>query len=170
MDQVKTGRLIAMQRHKKQLTQKELAQQLGVSDRAVSKWERGICFMDVSLLKPLSEILEIGIVDILSGEIVPEEQRKEKYEESMEDIAKLNETKSKAFGMYGFLLSYLVFIIYETCMDIPFDNIVSMLMCFISFKFFYKYRLDFDRSNLIMFMITLGIAVLMAASYVWHTW
>ena len=57
MDTEKMGALIAKMRKEKGLTQKELADQLHVTDRAVSKWERGICCPDISLLEDLANIL-----------------------------------------------------------------------------------------------------------------
>ena len=68
MDKVKTGELIAAARKEKNLTQKELAQQLHVSDRAVSKWERGAGFPDVGLLEPLAAALDLNVLDLLRGE------------------------------------------------------------------------------------------------------
>lgn len=68
MDKNKTGALIAAARKEKHLTQKELAKALHVSDRAVSKWERGAGFPDVSLLEPLADALDLRVLDLLRGE------------------------------------------------------------------------------------------------------
>lgn len=68
MDREKTGVLIAEARRKRGLTQKDLAKCLHVSDRAVSKWERGAGFPDVSLLEPLAESLGLSVLDLLGGE------------------------------------------------------------------------------------------------------
>ena len=68
VDRMKTGELIAAARKGKGLTQRELAQKLHVSDRAVSKWERGAGFPDVSLLEPLAGVLELQVLDLLRGE------------------------------------------------------------------------------------------------------
>lgn len=68
MDKNKTGALIAAARKEKNLTQKELAKVLHVSDRAVSKWERGAGFPDVSLLEPLADALDLRVLDLLRGE------------------------------------------------------------------------------------------------------
>lgn len=68
MDNQKTGALIAAARREKGLTQKQLASALGVSDRAVSKWERGAGFPDISLLEPLAAGLDLHILDLLRGE------------------------------------------------------------------------------------------------------
>ncbi|MFA5407415.1 MAG: helix-turn-helix transcriptional regulator [Bacilli bacterium] len=67
MDYGKVGSLIATLRKEKGLTQKELADKLGITDRAVSKWERGLGCPDVSLLDDLSRILDVSILEILKG-------------------------------------------------------------------------------------------------------
>ena len=54
MEHEKIGAFISLLRKEKGLTQKELAAQLNVTDKAVSKWERGLCYPDISLLSPLS--------------------------------------------------------------------------------------------------------------------
>ena len=68
MDKEKTGALIAAARKEKNLTQKELAKALHVSDRAVSKWELGAGFPDVSLLEPLADALDLSVISLLHGE------------------------------------------------------------------------------------------------------
>ena len=68
MDKAKTGALIAAARKEKDMTQKELAAALHVSDRAISKWERGAGFPDISLLEPLADALDLGVLDLLRGE------------------------------------------------------------------------------------------------------
>ena len=68
MDKEKTGQLITELRKEKGLTQKQLADALNVTDKAVSKWERGLSFPDISMLEPISELLEISIMEILAGE------------------------------------------------------------------------------------------------------
>ena len=88
MNQDKIGKFIAEQRKNKNLTQEELAEKLGITKNAVSKWERGLCLMDMSLLKPLSEILEVSINEILAGEKIEEKDIEKKSEEN---IIKLTE-------------------------------------------------------------------------------
>lgn len=63
----KVGLFIAELRKNKNLTQKELADKLNITDRAVSKWERGICMPDISLLTEISDILDISISELLNG-------------------------------------------------------------------------------------------------------
>ena len=73
MDPKKTGIIITEARKKLKMTQKDLADVLYVSDKAVSKWERGLCFPDISALIPLTEILKINLYDLLRGEKVNKE-------------------------------------------------------------------------------------------------
>ncbi len=70
MDQVKIGRFIAELRKSKNMTQQQLGDKLGVSFKTISKWETGRGMPELSTLKPLSDILEITINELLSGEKV----------------------------------------------------------------------------------------------------
>ncbi len=72
MDHQKTGALIAARRSELGLTQKELAKQLHISDRTVSKWERGTGFPDISLLEPLADALGLTLLELFHGEREPE--------------------------------------------------------------------------------------------------
>jgi transcriptional regulator with XRE-family HTH domain len=67
MDAEKTGKLIRNKRQALGMSQKDLAEVLNISDKAVSKWERGKTFPDISMLIPLSEALEISLYDLLTG-------------------------------------------------------------------------------------------------------
>ena len=78
MDHQKTGALIARCRNQLGLTQKALAQKLNISDRAVSKWERGAGFPDISLIEPLADALGLTVLELLHGKEeppTPEEER-----------------------------------------------------------------------------------------------
>ncbi|MCR5847680.1 MAG: helix-turn-helix domain-containing protein [Lachnospiraceae bacterium] len=77
MDNTKTGSFIREKRKEKGLTQKDIAEILNVTDRAVSKWERGLCAPDIALLEPLSKILEVSISDLISGESQVEHKNNE---------------------------------------------------------------------------------------------
>lgn len=69
MDNEKTGKLISSIRKDKGLTQKQLADSLGVSNATISKWETGKGFPDISLLEPLASVLDITVSEVLAGEI-----------------------------------------------------------------------------------------------------
>lgn len=69
MDQIKTGELIRSLRMKNKLTQKQLAEQINISDKAVSKWETGRGCPDISLLTELAEVFQVDLQAILNGKI-----------------------------------------------------------------------------------------------------
>lgn len=73
MNYEKIGEFIAKKRKEKNLTQKDLAQLIGVTDKAVSKWERGLGCPDVSILEVLSKELDVSILEILKGRIIENE-------------------------------------------------------------------------------------------------
>ena len=73
----KVGKLILTLRQEKGMTQKALADEMNISDRTISKWERGIGCPDVSLLRELSAILEVNIEKILVGDLEPNEKNKD---------------------------------------------------------------------------------------------
>ena len=96
MDQIKIGKFIADQRKGKGYTQKQLSEILEISDKTVSKWERGNGFPEVSLLLPLCNELEITVNELLSGERVSEEDYRKKAEENMVNLVKeAQESKKK---------------------------------------------------------------------------
>lgn len=95
MNQVKIGRFIAERRKLQNLTQVELADKLLVTDRAVSKWERGISMPDSSIMLDLCKILKISVNDLLSGEKISMENNDEKNQEILLKMAKEIEAKNK---------------------------------------------------------------------------
>ena len=96
MDQIKIGKFISEERKRKKYTQKELAELLGISDKTISKWERGNGFPEVSLLLPLCNELEITVNELLSGERLEEVDYKKKAEENMVNLVReAQESKKK---------------------------------------------------------------------------
>ena len=95
MDVKKIGRFIAENRKAKKLTQKELAEKLGVSDKTVSRWENGNYMPDLSLLQPLSEELGISLNELLSGEYIEQEHAAEKAEVSLASTLEYSDRKIK---------------------------------------------------------------------------
>ena len=67
MNNEKFGKFISEARKEKNLTQKELAKQLNVTDKAVSKWERGKSYPDISLLEPLGKALDVSVIELLKS-------------------------------------------------------------------------------------------------------
>ena len=95
MDQLKIGKFIAECRKQKNLTQMQLAEKLGITDKAISKWERGIAMPDSSIMLELCDILGISVNELLSGEKVNMENNNQKNEQLLLDMAKELEKKNK---------------------------------------------------------------------------
>ncbi len=81
MDIVKIGKFIANQRKEKKLTQEELAEKLYITDRAVSKWERGLSLPDADKMLDLCNILDINVNELLIGEKIDMKEKDKKTEE-----------------------------------------------------------------------------------------
>ena len=95
MDQIKIGRFIADSRKKANFTQKQLAEKLGITDKAISKWERGITMPDSSIMLELCDILCISVNELLSGEKISMENNNQKNEQLLVAMAKEVEQKNK---------------------------------------------------------------------------
>ena len=95
MDQLKIGKFIAECRKRKNLTQMQLAEKLGITDKAISKWERGIAMPDSSIMLELCDILSISVNELLSGEKISMENNNQKNEQLLLDMAKELEKKNK---------------------------------------------------------------------------
>ena len=93
VDLIKIGKYIAGKRKELGLTQRQLADKLGMSDKSVSKWERGICLPDVSVYLDLCQILGISINEFLAGEDIVHEDLIQKSEENIIGIATENKKK-----------------------------------------------------------------------------
>ncbi len=95
MDQLKIGKFIAQRRKMINLTQAQLAEKLGITDRAVSKWERGIAMPDSSIMLTLCGILGITVNDLLSGEEVSVDNYSKKLESNLLEMIKQKEQSDK---------------------------------------------------------------------------
>lgn len=109
MDAEKTGNFIRTIRIEKNLTQKELADKLNCTDKAVSRWETGKGIPDISLLIPLAETLGVSVNEILNGEKIEAEKQIEKYEEAI--VNTLTDTK-KQINRLNFVI-YILFVVVE---------------------------------------------------------
>ena len=102
------GKYIALKRKRLGLTQKQLAEKLNITDKAVSKWETGAGFPDTSLLKPLASVLEITVMELLEGEDIEKDNIQEKTETRVVDeIEKTKKTKKKYSIIIAILLSII---------------------------------------------------------------
>ena len=91
MNQEKIGKFIASCRKKQKLTQEQLAEKLGITYKAVSKWETGKGLPDASIMMDLCNILEISVNDLLSGEKIAKEQYDDKVDENLIKLQKQKE-------------------------------------------------------------------------------
>ena len=114
MDQIKIGTFLKLLRKEKNLTQEQLAEQLGVSNRTVSRWENGNNMPDISLLSEIAEFYDVSIPELIYGERKSENMREEAKEvaETMSDYAKAEkETLVKSIRNMS-LIGLIALIIY----------------------------------------------------------
>lgn len=114
MDQTKIGKFISDRRKEKGLTQSNLAEHLSITDRAVSKWENGICMPDAGTIPELCKILNITINDLFSGEIVDMKNDKKKLEENLLELAKQKEEKDSQLLALEYIIGFTASITFMT--------------------------------------------------------
>lgn len=95
MDQVKIGKFIAERRKANNLTQMQLAGKLGITDRAVSKWETGKTMPDSSIMLTLCEILKITVNDLLCGEVISMDNYNKELENNLLEMVREKEKADK---------------------------------------------------------------------------
>ena len=112
MNQERIGRFIAELRKEKKLTQIDLANKLGITDRAISKWENGRGMPDLSLLTPLCEILDVSINELLSGSRLDKKDYQEKLEKNIIDAIDYTDKKiRKTKKIFIIILSVIIMFI-----------------------------------------------------------
>ena len=95
MDQIKIGKFIAECRKKVNLTQMQLAEKLGITDKAISKWERGMAMPDSSIMLELCDILNISVNDLLCGEVVTMDNYNKEIENKLIEMLRQKEEADK---------------------------------------------------------------------------
>ena len=123
MNQEKIGRFIAELRKEKRMTQIDLANKLGITDRAISKWENGRGMPDLSLLPPLCEILDVSINELLSGARLDKKDYQEKLEENIINTIdytdkKIRKTKKIFIITISIILMFIVMLMVMYGIDI----------------------------------------------------
>lgn len=118
MDQIKIGKFISNKRKEKNITQSELAELLGITDRAISKWENGICMPDASNILELCNILNITINDLFSGEVVDMKENEKKLEEHLIEMTKSKEQRDKELLRMEIFIGIIVSVVMFTCIFI----------------------------------------------------
>ena len=120
MNQEKIGKFIAEKRKQKRLTQQQLAEKLGVSDRAISNWENGKNMPDISLLPVISKELEVTVNDLMSGEKVDKKEYQDKFEENI--IYTIDNTMKKEnkilkiilWSIFSFIFLFVMYVSIES--------------------------------------------------------
>ena len=117
MDQIKTGKFIASLRKEQGLTQAVLAEKLGITDRAVSKWETGKCLPDAAIMPELCKILGISVNELLAGEKIAMDNYKEIAEKNLADSIRLENEKNRKLvktenfiGWFGVIVSLIMIV------------------------------------------------------------
>ncbi|MBQ3905055.1 MAG: helix-turn-helix domain-containing protein [Eubacterium sp.] len=141
MDQFKTGMFISELRKEKSLTQAQLAEKLGITDRAVSKWETGRSLPDAAIMLELCEILGITVNELLSGERLNMEQFDKKFEENLLEMKKQKEESDRkllraeiALGSISSVF-FLAIIFIASFLEMP--SAVRVLLIAVSFVLFF---------------------------------
>ncbi len=111
MDQIKIGKFISEKRKEIGITQSELAEKLNITDRAISKWENGVCMPDVGTIPELCEILNITINDLFSGEVVNMKNNEKKLEENLMEMARQKEEADKRLLNLEWIIGILACIV-----------------------------------------------------------
>lgn len=107
MNQIKIGEFIAKCRKENNLTQRELAEKLNITDRAVSKWENGKSMPDSSLMLLLCNELNISVNELLSGEVITKENYNQKAEENLLEMKKQKEETDKEMLRLEIVIGYI---------------------------------------------------------------
>ena len=108
MDQKKIGQFIAQLRKDKNLTQEALANKLGITKNAISKWERGLSMMDMSLLIPVCDLLDVSITELLNGERIESSKIKEQTDNAIKNTIKYSNEKIRKNRIKNIVLTILL--------------------------------------------------------------
>ncbi len=105
MNQINTGVFISKKRKEMNLTQEQLAEKLGVSNKTISKWETGKCMLDYSIVKPLCEQLNITVAELMDGSDAEEKSVRTYDEEQIMDLLRrTQELERQKNILYGIIL------------------------------------------------------------------
>lgn len=170
MDQKKIGAFIAQRRKELDMTQKELAGKLEITDRAVSKWETGRSMPDLSLLQPLSHVLEIDVNDLLNGAIISEDKYRKKSGENLISLAELNRLKSFRYGYIGFYPLAILLLTYCLIKHIESAGILSLIVVYSTAVYYFRYWTTKDVMSLIIVICGIIGTVGCLMGFVVKTW
>lgn len=119
MDQSKIGKFIAECRKDNKLTQEQLAEKLGVTSKSISRWENGKTMPDLSLMRPLCDILDITINELISGERIDKKEYQKKSEENIINTINYSNKKTKFFKIFlGCLITIFLILVLMFVIDV----------------------------------------------------
>ena len=153
MNLIKIGKFIADCRKKKNLTQEQLAEKIYITDRAVSKWERGISLPDADKMLDLCKILDINVNELLSGEKIDMKDYEKKNEELLLELAKQDELKNKRLitDMWVLTITAVIFyvaLIMVSCNFLKEGPLLATIICIstviLLIVCFYGFKLEVD--------------------------
>jgi len=153
MDLIKIGKFIAECRKKKNITQEQLAEKLYITDRAVSKWERGLSLPDADKMLDLCELLNINVNELLNGEKIHMKDYEMKTEELLLELARQEELKNKKLmtSMWILLVTDLLFyfgVLFLACFTLEEGVILGTIICVSTMLFvlvaFYALKIEVD--------------------------
>ena len=172
MNQEKIGKFISIVRKDKKLTQKNLADKLGITDRAISKWENGRSMPDLSLLKPLCDTLDITINELLNGEYIKEKKEENKFEDNIVNAINYDKKRMNIYDLafHGFII-VLGILIFIMTMSIPQGTvnfylwyaILGTFVLIIVFSYLIKKIITCNKSRKYVIITIIGFFVLYLA-------
>lgn len=114
MNQEKIGLFIAKCRREKNMTQEDLAEKLGVSNKSISRWENGKTMMDISLFEPLCNELDISIIELLNGERINDKKRDKLYTKTLINYSnKVGSRNKQVILTILFIMSLMPMLLYQ---------------------------------------------------------
>lgn len=132
MNQIMIGRFIAMKRKEKNLTQEQLAEKLGISNKTISKWENGKCMPDYSIVKPLCQELGITIAELMDGEVKENNSIRifdeQQIIDMLERIQRLEKQKQSLFGITLIVMGIAMIALFQSFGGTNFQDFLSGLI------------------------------------------
>ena len=175
MNQEKIGKFISNVRKDKKLTQRQLADKLGITDRAISKWENGKSMPDLSLLKPLCDILDISINELLNGEYLNNKDDSNNLEDNFVNVINYNKKKQNNIeiifyifiSLFGTIMIFLSMLIFNTPGDFTTEwSILGTYNLMIIFSFLLKKLLAYNKSKKKVILLIISFFIIYF-SYLW---
>lgn len=175
MNQEKIGKFIANVRKDKKLTQRQLADKLGITDRAISKWKNGKSMPDLSLLKPLCNILDISINELLNGEYIKIKKKNYNLEDNFVNVINYNKKRQNNIeiifylfiSLFGTIIIFLSMLIFNTPIDFVTEwSILGTYNLMIIFSFLLKKLLTYNKSPIKVIILVVSFFIIYF-SYLW---